>query len=97
MIFHVTTKQEWAQAQANGVFEAPSLQLEGFIHMSEQHQVAGVLQRYYAGKTDLILLHVDETKLTAPLKYEIAPSINEAFPHIYGTINLDAVITSSAI
>lgn len=97
MIFHVTTKQEWAQAQANGVFEAPSLQLEGFIHMSEQHQVAGVLQRYYAGKTDLILLHVDETKLTAPLKYEIAPSINEAFPHIYGTINIDAVITTSAI
>jgi uncharacterized protein (DUF952 family) len=92
MIYHVTEKESWALAQANGAFTAPSLFTEGFIHTSQQQQVAGVLQRYYQGKTDLLLLHIDETKLTAELKYELAPSINENFPHVYGSINLDAVV-----
>ena len=66
--------------------------MEGFIHTSKQHQVKGVLERYYAGKSDLLLLTIDPTKLTAPLKYEIAPSVNEWFPHVYGNINIDAVV-----
>jgi uncharacterized protein (DUF952 family) len=92
MIYHVTNKKDWAAAQANGTFTAPSLFTEGFIHTSQEQQVQGVLQRYYQGKTDLLLLHIDETKLTAELKYELAPSINEDFPHVYGGINLNAVV-----
>jgi uncharacterized protein (DUF952 family) len=92
MIYHVTNKEDWATAQANEAFTAPSLFTEGFIHTSQQQQVAGVLQRYYHGKTDLLLLHIDETKLIAELKYELAPSVNEDFPHVYGSINLDAVV-----
>ena len=75
-----------------GFYEADSLVKEGFIHASKESQVQGVLQRYYKNQTDLLLLHIDETKLTAPLKYELAPSVNEEFPHIYGKLNLDAVI-----
>ena len=80
-----------------GFYEADSLALEGFIHTSKAEQVQGVLNRYYKNKTDLLLLHIDEKKLTAPLKYELAPSINEAFPHIYGRLNLDAVEKTEAI
>ena len=36
--------------------------------------------------------YINEEKLTAVLKYELAPSVNEAFPHIYGMLNLDAVV-----
>lgn len=92
MIYHVTTKQHWAAAQEIGFFEEPSLHTEGFIHNSTEAQVAGVLERYYNGISDLILLHIEETKLTAVLKYELAPSVNEMFPHIFGPINLDAVV-----
>lgn len=92
MIYHVTKKQDWAAAVAKGAYEAPSLFTEGFIHNSTKEQVSGVLQRYYKNETDLVLLHIDETLLTAPLKYELAPSINEMFPHIFGRINLNAVI-----
>ena len=92
LIYHVTSKNEWELAKQNGFFEAPSLKLEGFIHCSQEQQVQGVLERYYQGKTDLVKLVIDTTKLVHELKYEVTPSVNEEFPHVFGTINLDAVI-----
>jgi uncharacterized protein (DUF952 family) len=97
MIYHVTTKENWQNAIAAGAYEAPSLHTEGFIHNSTAEQVQGVLQRYYNGQSNLVLLHIDESKLTAELKYELAPSINEEFPHIFGAINLDAVVKVETI
>ena len=92
LIYHVTTKQEWKAAQEKGYYTAPSLKTEGFIHCSEEQQVKGVLERYYKGKTDLLKLVIDPQKLQHELKYELALSVNENFPHLYGPINLDAVV-----
>ena len=97
MIYHVTKKQAWEQALQKGFYEAESLATEGFIHTSTLPQVTGVLERYYKNQAGLILLHIDESKLTAPLKYELAPSVNEMFPHIFGPINIDAVIKIESI
>jgi len=41
-------------------------------------------------------LHIDEGKLEAVHIFEMAPSVNEEFPHIYGRINLDAVVDITA-
>ncbi len=95
MIYHITTKQGWKDAMEKGFFYEPSLDTEGFIHNCTQEQVAAVVERFYKGKTDLLLMHIDETKLTASLKYELAPSVNEMFPHVFGLINLDAVVKTS--
>lgn len=92
IIYHITTKQEWAKALENNFYTAPSLELEGFIHCSTSVQVSGVLERYYQGVSDLLKLVIDVTKLTNKLEYELAPSVNEIFPHVFGTINIDAVI-----
>ena len=92
MIYHITTKANWEAALQKGTYTAPSLFTDGFIHTSTQAQVASVLQRYYAGQTNLVKLHIDEQKLTAELKYELAPSVNEMFPHIFGAINIDAIV-----
>ena len=53
-IYHITTSQEWNDALKTGSYEATSLKEEGFIHCSQQEQLAGVLERYFAGKTDLV-------------------------------------------
>ena len=95
MIYHVTKKQAWQNALQKGYYEAASLSTEGFIHTSTLPQVAGVLNRYYKNEVDLILLHIDESKLISPLKYEMAPSVNELFPHIFGPININAVIKTT--
>ncbi|MFL5772231.1 MAG: DUF952 domain-containing protein [Flavisolibacter sp.] len=92
IIYHISTITEWNNAKQKGFYIAPSLATEGFIHCSNENQVKGVLQRYYSGKINLVKLVIDTDKLQAPLKYELAPSVNELFPHIYGPINTDAVI-----
>jgi uncharacterized protein (DUF952 family) len=92
LIYHVTTRQEWNAAKEKGYYTTPSLQTEGFIHCSEEQQVEGVLKRYFQGKRELLKLLIDTEKLASELKYELAPSVNEIFPHVYGPINLDAVI-----
>ena len=97
IIYHVTTRKEWQEAQKKGFYVAPSLETEGFIHCSQEHQVKGVLERYFKGKQNLVKLMIDTEELENPLRYELAPSINEEFPHVYGPINVTAVIAEQAI
>lgn len=92
IIYHVTTKAAFEKAQLLGYYEAESLALEGFIHCSTQEQVKGVLERYFNGQNNLVQLVIDCSKLTHTLKFELAPSVGEEFPHVYGVINLDAII-----
>ena len=82
MIYHITTLSRWKASLIKGFHEADSLTSEGFIHASDSHQLKGVLERFYQDQKDLLLLHINETKLTSVLKYEMAPSVNELFPHI---------------
>ena len=100
MILHITSRTEWGDAQMRGEYIAPSLQTEGFIHCSTEKQVLHVANAFYRGKTDLVLLLVDESKLKPELKWEApagppAPGISEfdSFPHIFGPINLTAVVS----
>lgn len=97
MIYHVTDHSSWTKAMEAGYFEATYLYTEDFIHASKKEQVADVLKRYYRNATDLLLLHIDESKLTSPLKYELAPSENELFPPIYGPVNIESVIKTESI
>ena len=94
LILHTTTPADWAQAQRVGQYIAESLMSEGFIHCSTPAQIADTANRHYTGQRNLILLHIDPTKLTAPLEYE--PANGQYYPHIYGPINLDAVQSTSA-
>ncbi len=96
MIYHVVKQTDWEKAVEQGFYEATSLATEGFIHASKKEQVKGVVERYYSKDTGLLVLHIDEGKLEAVHIFELAPSVNEEFPHIYGRINLDAVVDITA-
>ena len=91
-IFHITTAAAWEQAKRDGAYAADSLATEGFIHCSERRQVLWVANIRFKGRTDLVLLHVDSTRLTAPVTYENLEGGADPFPHVYGPLNLDAVI-----
>lgn len=97
LIYHITTATAWAEALRAGQYEAPSLQSEGFIHNCEENQVAAILERFYAGQQELVKLSVDTDKLSSPLVYEWSASLQDTFPHIYGPINLDAVLDAVAL
>jgi len=89
-IFHIVLPEAWV-AFDGGEYAAASLASEGFIHCSYEHQLDGVLDRYYSGAESVVILTLDTEKLTSKLVEE--PSTGgEVYPHIYGTINRDAVI-----
>ncbi|MCU0324275.1 MAG: DUF952 domain-containing protein [Spirosomaceae bacterium] len=89
-IYHITTKDWWDSFDNEDFYQSPTFEQETFIHLSTADQVAGVLERYYAGQTNLLKLHINPDKLTAELRYEQATN-NELFPHLYGTLNKGAI------
>lgn len=96
MIYHLTDPATWAASLASGEHTGStrglSLAEEGFIHCSTAEQWPGVRQRFYADVPELLLLHIDESRLTAPLVYEQIADAPEPFPHVYGPITLNAVV-----
>jgi uncharacterized protein (DUF952 family) len=104
MIFHITSRTAWDEAQKRGDYRAESLKTEGFIHCSTLSQVLPVANNFYKGQSGLILLEIEPTLLSSTLKWE-PPSggapppgvpVGDKFPHVYGPINLDAVVKSVA-
>lgn len=93
-IFHVTTADQWDAAVAAGEYRQSTLDRtldeEGFIHCSTAEQVPGTLLRFYQGLDDLVRLEIDPDLVGAEVRYEGEP---EAFPHIYGPLPVDAVVS----
>ena len=94
-ILHVATDAAWARAIRDGSYTADTLSSEGFIHCSDPQQVIGVANARFHGREDLILLHIAAAKLFAEGRYENLEGGKELFPHIYGPINLDAVVRAT--
>ncbi len=91
ILYHITTAEAWAAAQAAGRYLNPSLETEGFIHCSSPTQIVATANRYYAGRTDLLLLAIDPARVQAEIRVENLVGGSELFPHIYGPLNLNAV------
>lgn len=92
MIYHITTVADWRKALETGVYTTLSLDLEGFIHCSTESQTEGVLNRYFQGQKELVKLVIDEELLDSHLKYDYVKDQDETFPHIYGPININAIV-----
>lgn len=89
-LFHITTRAAWEAAQASGEYRAPSLDTEGFIHLSTAAQWPHTARRYYLGQRDLVLLCIDDARLAAPVRFEAAHG--DDFPHLYGPLEVTAVL-----
>ena len=100
MIYHITSRTAWLKARERGDYRAESLETEGFIHCSTDEQVVPVAEKFYGGQSDLLLLVIEPELLSSDLKWEPpsggAPPAGvpegDLFPHIYGPINLDAIV-----
>ena len=91
MLFHLTTRDAWATARAAGHYTTDG----PFIHLSTERQWPGVRERFYRDVADLLLLAIDDTKLASEVRYESADG--DSFPHLYGPLNLDAVVSATPL
>ncbi len=94
-LFHITTAEAWERAKAAGEYRAPSLETERFIHLSTDAQWLRTAQRFFRGQHGLVLLSIRPDLLKAEVKFERADG--EDFPHLYGALNLDAVVEVSPL
>ena len=91
-ILHITRRADWETAVATPPYHADSLQSEGFIHCSTPAQVLSVANNLYRGQTGLVLLIIDSSKVEPDVVYEDCYETGQQFPHIYGPLNVDAVV-----
>lgn len=96
MIYHIAQAGDWERARREGQYTVSTrgvtLAEQGFIHASTAGQVAPVANMFYRGVPDLVLLVIDTDRVAAEIRYEAVPGADAPFPHIYGPLNLDAVI-----
>jgi uncharacterized protein (DUF952 family) len=96
VIYHIATAPDWAQARRDGEYTTSTrgvtLAEQGFIHASTAEQVVPVANLFYRGLPGLLVLIIDTDRVEPEIRYEQAPGWDTAFPHIYGPLNVDAVV-----
>lgn len=98
-VFHLALAADWLQAKRDGHYRIStlgrSLAEEGFVHASRAHQVRGVHDTFYEGVTEpMVLLEIDPALLASPVVLEVPDGADEAFPHIYGPVDIGAVVAA---
>ncbi|MEU7901909.1 DUF952 domain-containing protein [Actinoplanes sp. NPDC049118] len=95
MILHFCPRAEWDAAEAAGVYRADTLLSQGFIHCSTPDQVAVPATALARGRRDIVLLEIDEERLSRPVVWEQGDPPDPGgmlFPHVYEPIPVAAVV-----
>lgn len=92
MILHIADGADWRAAQPDGRYLPAGYRQDGYVHCSDPGQLVGVANARFRGVPGLVLLCIDEGRLAAPLRRERAADAPEDFPHVYGPIEVAAVL-----
>lgn len=91
MILFTTDREYWKKNKQNDAFGFEYLAAGGFIHCCKPSQLNYVLDKFFEEDEEILILGIEPKKLNHSTIYEKA-SNGETFPHIYGSINREAVI-----
>ncbi|MGY1711820.1 GNAT family N-acetyltransferase [Geodermatophilus sp. SYSU D00758] len=94
VLLHLVEPAAWRAALDAGALRPPSLAGSGFVHLSTPAQVHLPARRLFPGRRDLVLLVVDPSRLTDPLRWEPGAPGDPAgmrFPHLHGELPTRAV------
>jgi uncharacterized protein (DUF952 family) len=91
-IYKICSASAWREAERQGVYRGSADDVrDGFIHFSTAPQVAETARKHFFGQTGLFLIEVDADALGEALRWERSRN-DELFPHLYGELDLGAVI-----
>ena len=93
-LVHICTLTDWLAARRAGEHRPPSLESEGFVHLSSARQVHIPANLLFGGRIDLVLLRLDGARLGSPVKWESGTTSGAGdmqFPHLYGPLPAAAV------
>ena len=92
IIYHITRQIDWDNAQKADSYRADTLETQGFIHCSKQEQLIQTANSFYHGQSGLVLLCINSNLVKPEIRYENLERGEKLFPHIYGALNLNAVM-----
>jgi uncharacterized protein (DUF952 family) len=91
--YKILSADEFAALQAGEFNGAPVDIADGYIHLSTASQVAGTVQKHFAGRADLIIAKIDLNALGEKIRWEISRG-DTLFPHLYGRLEPAHVIAA---
>lgn len=93
-VYHILEKEVWGKAEILGYYSPSSLDKEGFIHCSTKEQLLPTLNRRFLGKKNLLLISINTKKVKQKIVFEDLNKLGEKHPHIYGVLDINAVIST---
>ena len=95
MIFHIAREEDWQSGLMAEQYLPAAFGHDGYIHCSTSDQIIRVANKFFKGQSGLVLLTIDPQRLEAEIIYENLEGGEELFPHLYGPLNLDAILEVS--
>lgn len=90
-IYHVVEPSYFKSYEGKDDYYPPRFEEEGFIHNCFEEQFDYVLGTHFEGIEEVLILKIDPAKILAQIIVE-GEQHPLGFPHIYGPINMDAII-----
>lgn len=92
IIYHLVPKRFYERQTKNAVYLPKPFAQDGFIHCTKDaNEMARVANLFYKQERGPhVYLYIDTRKVKAKIQYDDA---DKKFPHIYGGLNHDAIVS----
>ena len=90
IILHTLKESEWNECKNDNFYGEENIKNGGFIHCSDVNTVHNVVWMFMDIQEPLVFLCIETDKVKAKIKWENGGSTD--YPHIYGLLNIDAVV-----
>ncbi|HUF53178.1 MAG TPA: DUF952 domain-containing protein [Dehalococcoidia bacterium] len=96
LTYHGVPKDYWEALDPGKDYVPQDYERDGFIHCTDGREAISIVLtlHYKDAPGDWLVLKIDKNRLTSPVKYEDPAGV---FPHIYGPLNRDAIVTARPI
>lgn len=91
ILYHAATRSDW-DSRSETHYEPAGYRDEGFVHLSTGDQLLPTMYKHYPDRTDLLLVGVDPREVSAEVVWEDVYGTGVEFPHLYGPVELAAVV-----
>lgn len=92
MILHCMKKSIWEERKNKEYWGQRELDTEGFLHCSTIEHFWRIVWLFEEEQDEFVIVCIDEEKLESEVRYEDGDNCGRAYPHIYGLVNISAVV-----
>lgn len=106
VIYHILTLEDFKDCTKGDCYRSRTFEEDGFIHCTPDEPTSlHVLEDYFAEASErnlVLIIGIDTSRLRSEVRYESPVPVQGMrtsdltngilFPHIYGSVNIDAVV-----